>query len=182
MNSGQWILFLIQFISASYLIILNIAILYYILVIFAILKARGSDGPNNRAEKWPHISVMVPCFMPNEQHIIEETLERVCGVTQYDGIMDVIVPYNTPKPLDIEKKLQKMTSLHGRKLTCVNVEGSTSKAHNLDHALETLVDDAAEIVVIFDADHHVRADTVATLVSTLIHPDSKHLSRAKALY
>ena len=36
MNSGQWILFLIQFISASYLIILNIAILYYILVIFAI--------------------------------------------------------------------------------------------------------------------------------------------------
>ena len=35
------------------------------------------------------------------------------------------------------------------------------------------MDDAAEIVVIFDADHHVRADTVATLVSTLIHPDSK---------
>jgi hypothetical protein len=71
-----------------------------------------------------------------QQTIIEETLERICSQTSYQGKMDVHVPYNTPKSLPIEDELAKRTELHGCALRCERVIGSTSKAHNLEYALK----------------------------------------------
>ena len=43
-----------------------------------------------------------------------------------------------------------------------------SKSQNLEYALEHLVGDA-EMVVIFDADHHPRPETIEHLIRTLVH-------------
>merc|ERR1719238_1297222 len=128
------------------------------------IKARNASP----VESWPHVAVLVPCYMPNEQTIIEETLERICSQCSYRGKMDVHVPYNTPYALPIENELAKRTELHGYALRCERVIGSTSKAHNLEYALKHMVGDAS-IVVIFDADHHPRTQTIENLVRTLVH-------------
>ena len=47
----------------------------------------------------------------------------------------VIVVYNTPIELPVQKELQALTSCNGRQVHAVHVTASRSKAHNLEHAL-----------------------------------------------
>jgi cellulose synthase/poly-beta-1,6-N-acetylglucosamine synthase-like glycosyltransferase len=172
MSSSEWALFLLQLFSACWFTVILAGAFSFIICVARTRHQRGRAQP----EHWPHIAVLIPCYMPNEQRIILETLAKVCGTTEYAGTMDVKVVYNTPTPLDIEEHLAELTSLHGRSVRCACVADSTSKAQNLMYALAHMVPKEAEIIVIFDADHHPRADTVATLVGTLIHPDSRELS------
>ena len=164
MDSAEWAYFFLCCSSAAWLIMTLAVSLTATLHVLPRIKARNQQP----VERWPHVAVLVPCYMPNEQTIIEESLERICANCSYSGIMDVHVPYNTPHTLEIEGKLAKMTELHGHSLRCERVMGSTSKAHNLEYALRHMVGDAS-IVVIFDADHHPRTHTIENLVRTLVH-------------
>ena len=174
MNLPEWILFLLQGFSSLWLSIILGGCFLYLFCCYRDRMGRCATAPIDG--KWPHIAVLVPCYMPNEEKIIDETLEAIAGNTQYAGQMDIILPYNTPHTCEIEAKLAKTSELHGHNFSAINVPGSTSKAHNLVYALEHLLADGVEYVIIFDADHHPRADTVAKLIATLIHPDSAHLS------
>lgn len=57
--------------------------------------------------------------------------------------------YNTPKPLPVEDELRMLADKHPN-LLVLNVEGSRSKAQNLNAALEFVLGD---FVAMYDADH-----------------------------
>ena len=79
---------------------------------------------------------------------------------EYSFPFTLIVCYNTPKPMAIEETLRKVDEMvypNGRTLRILKVEGSTSKAENLNAALE-LVD--TDNLVIYDADHHPDPDSL----------------------
>jgi len=114
-------------------------------------------------ERWPSVALIVPCYLPNEEAIVMETVRHMCSI-EYAGPLRVVVVYNTPRPCAVQAELHALTELHGRSVEAHNVQGSSSKAHNLEYAL-TVVDE--EVLVLFDADHQPCADCVTKLVTTL---------------
>ena len=178
MSSAEWLFFLLCCASAAWLVMTVAVSLVATLCVLPKIRERNATPVGS----WPHIAVLVPCYMPNEEGIIEETLDAICDVNcSYAGVMDVYVPYNTPHALDaIEGRLAKLTELNGRVLRCERVVSSTSKAQNLEHALRHMVGDAS-IVIIFDADHHPRANTIETLVRTLVHHPQLTMAQGSVL-
>lgn len=103
----------------------------------------------------PRSSLIVAAYLPNEQQIILETLEQILATVERpeDGL-EVILAYNRPERLPIEDRLERMAEQHPElKLLCV--EGSRSKAQNINAALEIAT---GEITGILDADHHPQRD------------------------
>jgi len=110
----------------------------------------------------PSLTVLLPCYLPNEQPILDETIEHLMNKLVYAYPFKLIVCYNTPRPMDYEATLcahydGKVYEDSGRSVHVLKVEGSTSKAENLNAALE-LVD--TEHVVLYDADHHPDPDSL----------------------
>ena len=106
------------------------------------------------------LTVLVPCYLPNEQPIILETIRHIIEKIEYDYPFTLIVCYNTPKPMEFEKTLAKLDGTvfpNGRSLRVLHVDGSISKAENLNAALD-IVD--TENLVIYDADHHPEPDSL----------------------
>jgi len=164
MNWTEWLSFLYQLIAFCWLTTTVVAAgAFQIQAIF--LRQQYAVPP----KQWPVVSVLVPCYMPNEQNIIEETLDQIAGQTEYEGELRLFVPYNSPVDLPIQDQLGQLKSLHGRPFRAHRVAGSASKAHNLTYALENMIGDDCEVVVIFDADHHPRPDTIRSLVAALHH-------------
>ncbi|HEY9617498.1 MAG TPA: glycosyltransferase family 2 protein [Microcoleaceae cyanobacterium] len=103
----------------------------------------------------PRCSFLVAAYLPNEQDIILETLQHILHTVQRPAAgLELILAYNTPTDLAIEDELRSLTLLHPE-LRLLRVEGSHSKAENLNAALDIVT---GEIVCILDADHHPAAD------------------------
>jgi cellulose synthase/poly-beta-1,6-N-acetylglucosamine synthase-like glycosyltransferase len=103
----------------------------------------------------PRSSLIVAAYLPNEQHIILNTLEFILNSMHRpeDGF-ELILAYNRPERLAIEDQLEALAERRPElKLLCV--EGSRSKAENVNAALEMVT---GEITGILDADHHPNAD------------------------
>jgi cellulose synthase/poly-beta-1,6-N-acetylglucosamine synthase-like glycosyltransferase len=100
----------------------------------------------------PRASAIIAAYLPNEADTIVETLHAFLA-QEYEGGLQVIVAYNTPKPLPIEDELREMTKVYPN-LLLLKVEGSSSKAQNVNAALASV---EGEFVGIFDADHHPMA-------------------------
>lgn len=105
-----------------------------------------ADGPA------PAMSAVIAAYLPNESETIVETVETFLA-QEYSGPVQVVLAYNTPRPLTVEVELAAMAERDPR-LVLVQVQGSTSKAHNINAALPVLT---GELVGIFDADHHPAA-------------------------
>ena len=116
---------------------------------------------------WPSVGIIVPCYMPNEHEIIHETVELVANST-YSGELTIHVPYNGGAP---DANFTLPAEINGRSVLHYSVDGSTSKAANINQALKKL-EDSVSIVAIFDADHHVAYDTVEQLVRVLVNRPS----------
>mmetsp|Transcript_808 Transcript_808/g.2085 ORF Transcript_808/g.2085 Transcript_808/m.2085 type:complete len:572 (+) Transcript_808:66-1781(+) len=112
----------------------------------------------------PSITAVIPCYLPNEQYIIEETVEWIMHKVEYSGQLNVIVVYNTPIELpEIQQRfleMQEMSWPGGRSFRAVHVTESRSKAANLNAALKLTED---PYVVIYDADHHPDPDSLILL-------------------
>ena len=96
------------------------------------------------------LTVLLPCYLPNEQPILLETIRHIIEEVEYDYPFTLIVCYNTPKPMPFEEELQRMHGTvypNGRVLQVLPVMGSRSKAENLNTALETV---QTENLVIYD--------------------------------
>lgn len=120
----------------------------------ALLGVGGSRQPYPKAPI-PKCSFLVAAYLPNEQDIILETLEYILlNVERPPGGLEVILAYNTPIDLPIEQELQRLAQLY-TELRLVRVEGSRSKAENLNAAFESVT---GEITCILDADHHPAPD------------------------
>ena len=98
---------------------------------------------------YPQASAVIAAYLPNESATILETLDAFLAL-EYPGPLEVILAYNTPEPLPVEDELREMVDREPR-LRLLPVEGSTSKAQNVNAALSVIT---GEFVGIFDAYHH----------------------------
>ena len=101
------------------------------------------DGP-----PYPPASAIIAAYLPNEAATVEETIEAFLRV-EYPGDLQVILAYNTPVDLPVEHVLGQLAQREPR-FTLLKVEGSTSKAQNVNAALRIVT---GEFTGVFDADH-----------------------------
>ncbi len=103
----------------------------------------------------PRCTVLVAAYLPNEQDIILETIHHILAtVRRPKAGLEIILAYNTPVHLPVEEDLRLLAIAHPE-LRLLRVEGSRSKAENLNAAMELIT---GEITCILDADHHPPAD------------------------
>lgn len=119
---------------------------------------------------YPPVSLIVPCFLPNEVSIIEATLSHVLRL-EYPGQVTVWCVYNSPDPMpEAEADLRRMAKgpmPARRALKIVNASyQSTSKAENLNIIVSQLSD---PLISIYDADHRPEEGALKLLVETLRH-------------
>ena len=125
-----------------------------------------TDDPKPQIETEP-VSVIVPCYLPNEQTIIESTIWHILTKLEWHGRLTLFVVYNTPAPLPFEATLRELDGREyapGRVLRVVNAAGSTSKAQNINLVLPRVQDD---YVALYDADHHPDVSSLRMLMNTM---------------
>ena len=97
---------------------------------------------------WGAVAV-IAAYLPNEADTVVDTLRAFLD-QEYAGGLQVVLAYNTPRPLRVEAELEAMAD-GNPDLTLLKVDDSTSKAQNVNAALRVV---EGEFVGIFDADHH----------------------------
>ena len=74
------------------------------------------------------MTVLLPCYLPNEQGILRETVAHILEKIEYPATLELILCYNTPTPmLEVEEELAAMAGQvqeQGRSLRVLKVEGS----------------------------------------------------------
>jgi CheY-like chemotaxis protein/cellulose synthase/poly-beta-1,6-N-acetylglucosamine synthase-like glycosyltransferase len=133
---------------------------YYVVVIALLITAimiwveglqslKDINPPKNPDIKYPPASAIIAAYLPNEAYTIVETI-KVFLELEYPGPLQIILAYNTPVQLPVEKVLQKIAERDPR-LLLLKVDGSESKSQNVNASLAHVT---GEFVGIFDADHH----------------------------
>lgn len=113
-------------------------------------RAPRPPGVVPEADALPPCTAVIAAYLPNEQDIILETLaHHLATVDVPPDRYEVVLAYNTPHDLPLEKELRALAAREPR-LRLLKVEGSRSKAENVNAAL---VDAIGEIVAVYDADH-----------------------------
>jgi cellulose synthase/poly-beta-1,6-N-acetylglucosamine synthase-like glycosyltransferase/CheY-like chemotaxis protein len=106
------------------------------------------------AAEHPPVSAVIAAYLPNEAATVAETVEAFLRV-EYPGPVQVVLAYNTPRDLPVEAVLRRIAERDDRFLL-LRVEGSTSKAQNVNAALSRVT---GEFTGVFDADHHPDPDS-----------------------
>ena len=138
--------------------------------LYEAIRRRHVDDAANLLSP-PSLTVVIPCYLPNEERIIFETIDHILRNLDYPIAFTVMVVYNTPKPLEIEITLAAMDgqeSEGGNTLRVLHVKDSRSKGENLNAALK-VVD--SECVAIYDADHRPESDSLILLADALRRHD-----------
>lgn len=107
------------------------------------------------ASKKLSITAILPMYLPNEQHIVFDTLDYFSNV-KYEGGFNVILAYNTPVRLTIvEKSLHEYWIENSNWLSIVSVPNSKSKADNINYILDPENNfNLGDIICFYDADGH----------------------------
>ncbi|ADB74244.1 response regulator [Geodermatophilus obscurus] len=114
-----------------------------------LLALRPDQPPEEPAAPYPRASAVIAAYLPNEAATVVETVESFLRL-DYPGELQVILAYNTPRPLPVEETLADLARKDPR-LVPFKVLDSTSKAQNVNAALAEVT---GEFVGVFDADHH----------------------------
>jgi cellulose synthase/poly-beta-1,6-N-acetylglucosamine synthase-like glycosyltransferase len=115
----------------------------------------GGDKRPGPTNPLPRCTFIVAAYLPNEQDIILDTIRHILSTVYRSALgIELILAYNTPIDLPIEGELQAFAEQHPE-LRLLRVEGSHSKAENLNAALDLVTGD---ITCILDADHHPAPD------------------------
>ena len=115
---------------------------------------------NGCGDTLPSCTILIPCFLPNEQSIIVDTVRAALAL---DHIEKVVLIYNTPHPLpEAENALNALSS---ERFVCALNPESTSRAENVVYGLTHHV--TSEAVLLLDSDHRVVADSHATMLAEL---------------
>jgi cellulose synthase/poly-beta-1,6-N-acetylglucosamine synthase-like glycosyltransferase/DNA-binding response OmpR family regulator len=151
---------------ALYLVGLDVSGVTYPLVVAALLitatsiwvegflARRPAQPPQEPSADPPPASAIIAAYLPNEAATVVETVEAFLRL-DYPAGLQVILAYNTPRPLPVEESLRELARRDPR-LVPFKVEGSTSKAQNVNAALAEVT---GEFVGVFDADHHPDPDS-----------------------
>ncbi|MBD2057202.1 glycosyltransferase [Oculatella sp. FACHB-28] len=120
----------------------------------SLLGMGGSRLPEPKRPT-PRCSFLIAAYLPNEQSIILDTLRHILlNVQRPEGGLEVILTYNTPIDLPVEDDLHSLAQSYPE-LRLLRVEGSRSKAENLNAALDIVT---GEVACVLDADHHPAPD------------------------
>ncbi len=109
---------------------------------------RRRDPPEAPEATCPPATAIIAAYLPNEAETVLDTVGALLGQDYPD--LQVILAYNTRRELPVEAELRALAERDGRFLP-LKVEGSTSKAQNINAALGKVT---GEFVGLFDADHH----------------------------
>jgi cellulose synthase/poly-beta-1,6-N-acetylglucosamine synthase-like glycosyltransferase len=124
---------------------------------FALRRKRCPADPQVALEELPLVSVIVSAYLPNEQHLIVETLQHLTTkLNAPTHKLQIILAYNTDRDLPVERELRTLQGLNAS-FTALRVPGSSSKAHNINAALELV---EGEMTLLLDADHHPAPDAI----------------------
>lgn len=143
----------------------DISKIVYYLVVFALLitaaiiwiegfkSLKDIDPPGLSDSNYPPASAIIAAYLPNEAYTIVDTVKSFLDL-EYPNTLQIILAYNTPQTLPVEKTLKSIAADNPR-LTLLKVEGSESKSQNVNAAIALV---SGEFVGIFDADHHPMKD------------------------
>ncbi|MEO7837126.1 MAG: glycosyltransferase family 2 protein, partial [Acidimicrobiales bacterium] len=121
---------------------------------FLALEKIDPPPPTDGAPNEMPATAIIAAYLPNEAATVVETVEAMLQI-DYPAGLKVILAYNTPRPLPIEDTLREIAARDSR-FVPFKVEGSTSKAQNVNAALALAT---GVFVGIFDADHKPRSDS-----------------------
>jgi CheY-like chemotaxis protein/cellulose synthase/poly-beta-1,6-N-acetylglucosamine synthase-like glycosyltransferase len=156
--------YLVYFLMDKY--IFDISKIIYIIVVIALLTTglmiwiegffamKRKDPPEKPSKDYPPASAIIAAYLPNEAMTIVETIQSFLRI-EYPAPLQIILAYNTPRNMPIEKVLKEIADLDPR-FVPMRVEGSESKAQNVNAAIAKVT---GEFVGIFDADHHPQTDS-----------------------
>jgi len=136
-----------------YIIVFALLMTAIIIWIEGFLSLKEQNPPENPGLNYPPASAIIAAYMPNEAYTIVDTINHFLEL-DYPNKLQIILAYNTPKTLPVEKILQKLAKKDPR-LVLLKVEGSESKSQNVNAAIAQVT---GEFVGIFDADHHPQKD------------------------
>jgi cellulose synthase/poly-beta-1,6-N-acetylglucosamine synthase-like glycosyltransferase len=131
-----------------FVVIAALALMAVMQIAEGIAAMRAKKGPPPTTAAAPHATALIAAYLPNEAGTIMSTLHAILG-QKYSGGLQVILAYNTPTDLPVEADLRALEAKHPE-LLVMRVDGSTSKAANVNAALAAIT---GEFVGIFDADH-----------------------------
>lgn len=111
----------------------------------------------------PHLLILVPAYLVNEQDVIKETIIHMGKVT-YSGKVDIVLVYNTPDFPEKDDLIRELTELsaifptenNGKNLHIHENVTSHSKAENVNYGLFLIENGTLplpDIVAMYDADH-----------------------------
>ncbi|MFJ5226651.1 glycosyltransferase [Streptomyces sp. NPDC088400] len=112
-------------------------------------SAGQEERPEHPGQPYPPASAVIAAYLPNEAATIVDTVESFLRL-DYPNDLEIMLAYNTPHPLPVEDTLREIARRDPR-LVLLQVQGSTSKAQNINAAVTRV---HGEMVGIFDADHH----------------------------
>jgi cellulose synthase/poly-beta-1,6-N-acetylglucosamine synthase-like glycosyltransferase len=166
---GQWI----YFVFLAIVFVINLTILLPALIVILRRRCRSTTRKLETfrsLEEKPSVDAIVPCYLPNEKDIIEETLWHILKNVESPGEFKLWLVYNTPKDMpEIEARLHAMANRldlpNDRKLEVVRAQESRSKAENINLLLPKLT---AKYTVIYDADHHPDSNSLMLLIEKAI--------------
>jgi cellulose synthase/poly-beta-1,6-N-acetylglucosamine synthase-like glycosyltransferase/CheY-like chemotaxis protein len=140
--------------SLAYIIVtVALVITAFLIWLEGFLAMRAAEPPLQPETPYPTASAIIAAYLPNEAPTILETVQAFLQI-EYPAPLQIILAYNTPHDLPIEKNLQEIARRDPR-FKLYRVEQSSSKAQNVNKAL-TIAE--GEFVGIFDADHHPKPD------------------------
>lgn len=113
------------------------------------LALRRVHPPHLAEDEYVPATAIIAAYLPNEAATIVETIKAFQRI-DYAAGLQIILAYNTPRPLPVENTLREMARADHR-FRAIAVEGSESKAQNVNAALSEAT---GEFIGIFDADHH----------------------------
>lgn len=138
----------------AYVIVVSGLVLSAVLIWSECLHAVAAPRtPRATAPPEPATAV-IAAYLPNEAATIVGTVEHFQQI-DYPAGLQIILAYNGPRRLPVEDTLEAMAAADPR-LLLLRVDGSTSKAQNVNAAIGRVT---GSFVGIFDADHYPAADS-----------------------
>ena len=114
-----------------------------------LLALHPKHPPSLPEDAYVPATAIIAAYLPNEAATIVKTI-RAFQRIDYPAGLQIVLAYNTPRPMPVEAKLRKLAR-EDRRFKALWVEGSESKAQNVNAALSEAT---GEFIGIFDADHH----------------------------
>jgi CheY-like chemotaxis protein/cellulose synthase/poly-beta-1,6-N-acetylglucosamine synthase-like glycosyltransferase len=136
------------------LVVASLAVTGILIWMEGLQSMRVEEPPEQPGEAYPPASAIIAAYLPNEAATVLETIEAFLRL-DYPEPIQVILAYNTPNPMAIEAVLAEYQEQHPG-FVAHKVEGSTSKAQNVNAALALAT---GRFVGVFDADHQPDPDS-----------------------